>query len=56
MLGLQRLLEDANLRHRMGESARQRAHKRYSSDVVNAALLEEYTRLLQKVRIVSVGR
>jgi len=56
MLGLQRLLEDAGLRERMGELARQRVHERYSADVVNAAVIEEYTRLLQKVRIDSVGR
>jgi glycosyltransferase involved in cell wall biosynthesis len=54
--GLQRLLEDAVLRERMGEMARQRAHERYSSDVVNAAVVEEYARLLQRARLDSVGQ
>lgn len=55
MLGLQRLLEDPTLRVRMGESARLRAHEQYSAYVVNAALVEEYTRLLQRVRMDSAG-
>lgn len=56
VLGLQRLLEDAGLRERMGEMARQRAYERYSSDDVNAAVVEEYARLLQRARVDSVGK
>jgi glycosyltransferase involved in cell wall biosynthesis len=56
MLGLQRLLEDSGLRERMGELARQRAHARYSADIVNAAVVEEYTRLLQRASIGSAGQ
>lgn len=56
MLGLQRLLEDADLRERMGEMARQRVHERYSAYVVNAAVIEEYARLLQIASIDSAGQ
>lgn len=56
MQGLQRLLEDAGLRERMGELARQRVHARYSADIVNAAVVEEYACLLRKVCVDLVGR
>lgn len=49
MRGLQGLLENAGLRKRMGEMARQRALRCFSADVVNAAVVEEYARLLRKV-------
>lgn len=51
MLGLQELLENADLRKRMGEMARQRALRCYSADVVNAAVIEEYARLMQNVHM-----
>lgn len=53
--GLQRMIEDATLRARMGEQARQRASERYSADVVSAALVEEYARLLQATCLDSAG-
>lgn len=56
MLGLQRLLENADLRKWMGEMAHQRAHECYSADVVNAAVIEEYARLLQRAHINSAGQ
>lgn len=55
MLGLKRLLNDASLRRRMGEMARQRVQQRYSADVINAAVVDEYMRLLQRNRIESVN-
>ena len=56
MQGLQRLLDDSDLRKLMGDSARQRAHKLFSAVVVNAAVVEEYSRLLQNARLDSIGR
>jgi glycosyltransferase involved in cell wall biosynthesis len=47
-LSMRTLAGDANLRRRMGENARQRALRDFSSTVVTAALLEYYETLLAR--------
>lgn len=46
--GIARLLDDKELRMKMGRSARCRAKELFSADRVNAGLIEEYRRLLTK--------
>jgi glycosyltransferase involved in cell wall biosynthesis len=41
------LLTDAELCKQMGEKARERAHREFSSERVNQAVLDEYVRLRQ---------
>jgi glycosyltransferase involved in cell wall biosynthesis len=47
-LGLERFLNDASLRHRMGRVARQRVLEKFSRDRLVHAMIEEYEQLLNE--------
>ena len=48
--GLSRLVQDQNLRARLGEAARLRCLREYDTNIVNALLVADYTRLIKNKR------